>query len=229
MRRGKKEGKIIKSIISHPNIKNVSSSIPSSILQSPSSLLDISVKRGKGRSDDDLYDEKEFLRNYIPRGLVILEQNGGNNNDSDDENRKVRMVLNGLGKFTGHEDNDSDASNSSSDSTRLSKYFTASIQATSFMIVTEKANGESGHVSMIELLVGGGGGDGNEEMKGGEKDVRRREVMVIVGSKSVHLLLRLTHLSQDIEEYESRNEERFHSFIVFFLYHHSYYILHIIN
>ena len=217
----KLENKILQQIIHHPSIKKISCKIPLGILppshqydENESLMHDLSVQRMGGRGDDEIYESTELLRRCLPRGLTMLEliKTNGNNN-------VIRRVLNGLGKFTGHEDNDDNKNQKKKkrrnnydeddemklsdfidgeeskihDQTKLSKYFTEDISQTDYIIVTEKANGEAAHCSMIKI----------ENESSGKNNEGEGKVYVIVGSKTSHMLLRLDEMEEDIEKYRN--------------------------
>ena len=149
-------------LLGDKNVSHVVTTISESILPGGWKLVDIKVSPGKGGSDDEIYSTNSFIRENLPRGLAYLISPDG----------YAIKVINGLSKFTGHEDDTSELGNSH-------KFFSHNPSDATLLLVTEKANGESCHIAFIVI-------DG--------------QLYITGGSKNVHLIVRVGH-PEDLEMY----------------------------
>jgi hypothetical protein len=217
------ENEMIEQLLAHPNVKDVVVPVPSGILPFEAELHDISISKARAISDDIIYENEEMLRKCLPRGLSLLERKveegeekkeREDGDDAIDFSPSIQRVLNGYGKFTGYEDSDAseskqaDSNNNDNEdaaaqpeekndddedntminpleASKINKYFTKDITQTVHIMATEKANGEAAHVAAFKI---------------GE------ESFVILGSKTVHMILRVEHMEEDLEKYRTHHQ-----------------------
>lgn len=128
--------------------KNVAITISNIPIKAGWKLADI--KLSSSIQDDDIYESSDTFRRYLPRGLCFLIS----------PQEVASCIVVGLPKYGYIESNRDPLS---------SLYLRQSIDPTAGILVTEKSNGETAHISFLML-------DG--------------ELVIVGGSKNVHLAVR---------------------------------------
>ncbi|XXQ31058.1 Uncharacterized protein PBTT_01516 [Plasmodiophora brassicae] len=134
-------------------------------------LFDVGL-RSRG-PDDKLYGQSPVLWARVARGNALLRVQY-----ADGRPAEVRFALQGIRKFTGHDDCDDDdiadiQAKSSDTHADWSKFFVGGAEALNTVatfVATEKENGEAGHLAVTRF--------------------NDNEFLVVAGSKNVHLVAR---------------------------------------
>ena len=145
---------------SNPDVQHVEADVPPAIIRG-AALVDVKVGVGSGRRrqrDDVIYNENEDIRRRVARGNCVLRLSG----------QRPLLLIHALKKFTGGMGDEDDDSAGRDDSTWC-RYFLRSVEDTTRVVLTQKANGEAAHLSARYV-------DG--------------AFLVCVGSKNVHMVLR---------------------------------------
>lgn len=169
--------KIFQTLILRKDVHVTIESVPYEILPGGWKFADVRISPSQGLSDDQSYAYNEFLRKHLPRGLSYLVS----------PDLKAMKVITGLPKFTSQEEDIEEVTGdlNATDEMEMDvqKFFSRPMHTASspHILVTEKANGEAGHITFIEV-------DG--------------VVLLVGGSKNVHMCVRLTNVLEDLEYYK---------------------------
>ncbi|XP_067933091.1 uncharacterized protein [Watersipora subatra] len=169
----------------HDDLKVIEQKVPDGILPDGVSGMLADVKVFSRGPDDAVYDADQELREKVARGNTFLQL----------DDKPWQCIIYALKKFTGGMGDDDDRS-SGGDDVIWKRYFTKSLDETSYVITLRKANGEAAHMSCIKI---------------------HGVHYICMGSKNVHLLVRKM---SDIDKYSGERyqiaKEIAHSIFSFF-------------